>query len=64
MYCSKCGKKIPENSKFCRYCGGAIDTHKIETIADTEKKRDVAKLEYAGFWIRLGAYIIDLLGKW
>ena len=24
MYCKKCGKAIPENSKFCRYCGAII----------------------------------------
>ena len=24
MYCKKCGKAIPENSKFCRYCGAKI----------------------------------------
>lgn len=23
MYCSKCGKEIPENIEFCRYCGNS-----------------------------------------
>lgn len=23
MYCSNCGKQIPDQAKFCRYCGGA-----------------------------------------
>lgn len=24
MYCTNCGKKIPDGSKFCRYCGIAV----------------------------------------
>ena len=23
MFCSSCGKKITENSKFCKYCGAS-----------------------------------------
>ena len=25
MYCNKCGKKIPRNSKFCNKCGNKIE---------------------------------------
>lgn len=28
MYCSECGKEIPENSKFCLYCGKQLDLNK------------------------------------
>jgi uncharacterized membrane protein YvbJ len=24
MYCNNCGKQIPDNSKFCNYCGSKI----------------------------------------
>lgn len=26
MYCKHCGKEIADDSKFCQYCGGRIDT--------------------------------------
>lgn len=35
MYCSKCGKQIRENNKFCRYCGN--DLGKNFTPSTTEK---------------------------
>lgn len=48
MDCTNCGKKIPFTSEFCRFCGQKI-------IKQEERNR------YAGFWLRLGAYVIDLL---
>lgn len=24
MFCPKCGKDLPDNSKFCKYCGSQI----------------------------------------
>jgi len=35
MYCKHCGKRIPENSKFCRFCGNRISASKVKV--DTEK---------------------------
>lgn len=64
MYCKHCGKEIPEESKFCRYCGKTISssnkTHVIEEGTFFEKNTE--KTEYAGFWVRFGAYIADLSG--
>lgn len=64
MYCKHCGKEIPENSKFCRYCGNALSGSNItrSAIEDSVTEKSREKVEYAGFWIRLGAYIIDFLG--
>ncbi len=40
MYCNQCGKKIPDNAKFCQHCGSAV-------MADTEAKieEDIEKIE-------------------
>lgn len=46
MYCSNCGEYNNKSSKYCKECG-----HEIK-----------APTEYAGFWIRFGAYFIDFIG--
>lgn len=43
MYCTKCGKQIPDGKKFCIYCGaalrGGLDSNKIvyTTVKDPDK---------------------------
>lgn len=64
MYCRHCSKKIPEGGKFCRHCGNRLVGSREEAPMVDEMVESSTKLEYAGFWIRFGAYIIDLLGMW
>jgi uncharacterized membrane protein YvbJ len=41
MYCSKCGKELPENVKFCNECGNAVGSSVEESnlsgISDNKK---------------------------
>ena len=38
MYCSKCGKEIPDDSKFCEHCGFQINSkNKVEPKNNEEK---------------------------
>ena len=30
MYCPKCGKEIPEGSRFCMHCGADLSGYKVE----------------------------------
>jgi len=63
MYCKHCGKEIPENSEFCRYCGNQLSTlNKAHVVVEKVHQVSPEKVEYADFRIRLGAYIIDFLG--
>jgi uncharacterized RDD family membrane protein YckC len=55
MYCPNCGEKISKDAKFCKKCGKPIE---LSTPHDTEIT-EVTSKQFAGFWIRLLAYIID-----
>ena len=46
MYCVYCGAKNKVDSTYCKACGKKMPKEK----------------EYAGFWIRFGAYFIDFIG--
>jgi len=65
MFCKYCGKEIPENSKFCRYCGKSLDStsrkEHPEVLSDSLSETS-ENVQYAGFWVRFGAYLIDFLG--
>lgn len=38
--CSSCGKQIPENSKFCPYCGEPSDVGKNDTPSDSATRTE------------------------
>jgi uncharacterized RDD family membrane protein YckC len=75
MFCSGCGKLMPEGSTFCPQCGRpavAAANPANTTIAPSVPPVYVPPapatalpvvpgLLYAGFWLRLVAYIIDSL---
>ena len=35
MYCKHCGKQIADDSTFCQYCGGKVDTPAQEPKEDS-----------------------------
>lgn len=60
-YCSNCGKQVEEGVKYCGKCGSKVIPSRISK-RDGASERVMHNEEYAGFWIRLGAYSIDILG--
>jgi uncharacterized RDD family membrane protein YckC len=68
VYCSKCGSEISSTTAFCSTCGQAISglvpaTPSLSPV-DPNQYAPVAPasyrgVEYAGFWLRFVAYIID-----
>ncbi len=52
-FCPKCGNELEPNATFCPLCGTDLGVEE-ETI-----KTDPSSVEYAGFWSRLIALIID-----
>lgn len=60
IYCTKCGKKLPEDSKFCTKCGTPVTTvAKSESTVVERFEKDAQLQEH---WIkRLIAYVIDYI---
>ncbi|MGC1483021.1 MAG: RDD family protein [Candidatus Acidiferrum sp.] len=74
MYCSKCGSEISPTTAFCSTCGQAVPALvarntlpslspvAIESVPPAPMVPASASyggVEYAGFWLRFVAYIID-----
>ena len=63
MKCTSCGKGLSKESKYCRFCGSEQTGSKVvESVLAHDKHIVEEKEHFAGFWVRLGAYIIDLIG--
>jgi uncharacterized RDD family membrane protein YckC len=57
IYCSKCGEKLPDGTKFCPNCGTAV---KFEAKAETVVQRFERDPYLQEHWIKRAiAYIID-----
>ena len=57
MYCHKCGAQNDDQAAFCDKCGTALQKPHPET-GPTAPSYPVA-VQYAGFWKRLAAALID-----
>ena len=55
--CRWCGAGLDRRARFCSSCGTSVVPG--EAPADGLATRDLADLEYMGFWIRLVAQLID-----
>lgn len=52
MYCSKCGKEIPNNSQFCQHCGNRLEIDIQQENQEIEiKQGKVIIHSYTGFYI-------------
>lgn len=60
MYCRECGAENGAEAAFCRSCGARM-VPGTPGCADRSAAGDdsAPQVEYAGFWLRLGAYLID-----
>jgi len=69
MYCSKCGGMIPEGASFCSACGTPIASGASvvapppPVVAAPAYAAPIPqpRVFYAGFWLRLVAYIMDAI---
>ena len=42
MFCSNCGKQIPDGSKFCPYCGAPVMKIVSETSLKQAKEKPIS----------------------
>jgi uncharacterized RDD family membrane protein YckC len=59
MYCHKCGASNDDQAAVCGKCGTALQQAGLDT--STSVPTGPAAVEYAGFWRRLGASLIDMI---
>ena len=57
MYCQKCGAQNDDQAAFCDKCGAALQKPSTPTTASAQVYP--AAVQYAGFWRRVLATIID-----
>jgi uncharacterized RDD family membrane protein YckC len=68
MHCTSCGAHTAEGAAFCNSCGRPIVGYSLATATPPSAGGAIAPVgavapsstrEYAGFWLRLVAYLID-----
>jgi len=70
VYCSKCGSEISSTTAFCSTCGQAISSFvpalpSLSPVVPSPPapvvlaNANYGGVEYAGFWLRFVAYLID-----
>lgn len=57
MYCQKCGAQNDDQAAFCDKCGAALQ--KAGPAPSAEVVATPGAVQYAGFWRRFGAAVID-----
>jgi hypothetical protein len=62
MYCSKCGALLAENATFCTACGQPTSIRPAGIAAGLPTAQ-APSVQYAGFWLRFVAYLIDSI-RW
>jgi len=64
VYCSKCGTQNDDQANFCKSCGASLKPEVVITANETipvTVMPPVPPVEYAGFWRRAAAYLIDAI---
>ena len=63
MFCSKCGASVADGAAFCGACGQPVPAVGVVPAATYVNSGVVARpqVEFAGFWLRFVALIIDTI---
>lgn len=61
MQCPKCGAELPEGAESCPACGQPVASGSADQTSASGFVAPQGKVVYAGFWLRLLAYLVDSL---
>jgi len=63
LNCSKCNAEISESDGFCRACGQPVGGSSGGEVRSAGAASDIVRrpVAYAGFWLRVVAYLADSL---
>jgi uncharacterized RDD family membrane protein YckC len=61
MICAACGANPAQGKPFCSSCGRPLVGFAVGPLADRSPVPNSARQQYAGFWLRVAAAIIDLI---
>jgi uncharacterized RDD family membrane protein YckC len=64
MFCPNCGKQNEDTARYCQTCGGALQVQTAPTpppAPTVESSASSIVGEYAGFWRRFVAIVIDAI---
>lgn len=61
MFCHQCGEESVGSARFCGACGVRLQTADSDAYSSEPSIKNDASAEYAGFWIRLLAWVIDVV---
>lgn len=61
MKCGNCGHDNLPEARFCANCGAALVAAAVEPVAAVAPPAapPSVALEYSGFWLRFGAFLVD-----
>jgi uncharacterized RDD family membrane protein YckC/ribosomal protein L40E len=65
--CQQCGWDNPPTASFCSNCGSSLNAADLSPTAESlhvEREATGPRAEYAGFWMRLGAAVLDTIIIW
>lgn len=61
MYCSKCGKNIPDNSQNCNYCGAPTNAPQSASNQSPYIQEDTSPLSVGNFLVMMLIAAIPIL---
>lgn len=59
MFCPHCSKPNPDDAQYCQNCGRELSNAATQAAAEAQNSINIAPVQFAGFWRRVLASLID-----
>lgn len=60
MYCTNCGKELPENSKFCNHCGSAQGVEVQSGHSEVAESKKTKEPKKKPGWLAISVFLISV----